>query len=151
MLSGTWGALIEIPETRVHPPFPATLGYVVWAVTMVPCAIVALRSGRFRFSCHRKVILYGCAVGFSKVLGQLILFRVLTQGPAYIIFPIICLSPVVTIVLSFLVLKERTHLPGSIGIFLSIIAIFLLSLQEPERGAVRGYAWLIGAISVFFM
>ena len=36
---GVWGALIEVPEKN---GFPATLGYVVWALTMIPAAIIAL-------------------------------------------------------------------------------------------------------------
>ncbi len=36
---GVWGAFIERPEKN---GFPATLGYAVWALTMVPCAVVAL-------------------------------------------------------------------------------------------------------------
>lgn len=36
---GVWGAFIEIPEKA---GFPATLGYVVWSLTMIPYAIVAL-------------------------------------------------------------------------------------------------------------
>lgn len=36
---GVWGALIEIPEKA---GFPATLRYVVWALTMIPCAAIAL-------------------------------------------------------------------------------------------------------------
>ena len=31
---GVWGAFIEVPEKR---GFPATLGYVVWSLTMIPC------------------------------------------------------------------------------------------------------------------
>jgi hypothetical protein len=37
---GVWGAFIEIPEKA---GFPATLGYSIWALTMIPCALVALR------------------------------------------------------------------------------------------------------------
>jgi hypothetical protein len=37
---GVWGALIELPEKA---GFPATLGYVVWALTMIPPALVALK------------------------------------------------------------------------------------------------------------
>lgn len=47
-------------------------------------------------------------------MGQLLLFWVLTKGPAYIIFPIICLSPVVTIILCTTLLKERPHRPSLI-------------------------------------
>jgi uncharacterized membrane protein len=56
---------------------------------------------------------------------------VLTKGPAYIIFPIICLSPVVTIILSATLLKERTYPLALTGIILSIPAILFLSLRPP--------------------
>ena len=36
---GVWGAFIEAPEKR---GFPATLSYVVWSLTMIPCAAIAL-------------------------------------------------------------------------------------------------------------
>ena len=42
---GIWGALIEIPEKA---GFPATLGYSVWALTMVPCSMVALILIKFK-------------------------------------------------------------------------------------------------------
>jgi uncharacterized membrane protein len=67
---------------------------------MVPFAIIAIRNAHWKLELDPKSILYGCAVGFSGAMGQLLLFWVLTKGPAYIIFPIICLSPVVTIILS---------------------------------------------------
>ena len=34
---GVWGALIEIPEKNGFPP---TLGYVIWALVMIPAAII---------------------------------------------------------------------------------------------------------------
>ena len=38
LLWGLWGALTEIPEKWLNPPFPPTLGYVVWSLTMIPVA-----------------------------------------------------------------------------------------------------------------
>ena len=90
-------------------------------------------------------------MGFSGAAGQLLLFWVLTQGPAYIIFPIICLSPVVTIVLSATLLRERTHALAATGIVLSLLAILFLSLQEPGNSPVHGYLWLVIAIAIFLM
>jgi uncharacterized membrane protein len=90
-------------------------------------------------------------VGFSGALGQLILLRVLAQGPAYIIFPIICLSPVVTIILSVLLLHERAGVPGGVGITLAMAAIFLLSLQDPAGEPSRGYGWLFWSVAIFLM
>jgi uncharacterized membrane protein len=106
ILWGVWGAPMEIPEKLIHPSFPSTLGYVVWSLTMIPFAIIAIRNAHWKLELDSKSILYGCAVGFSGAMGQLLLFCVLTKGPAYIISPIICLSPVVTIILSATLLKE---------------------------------------------
>ncbi len=96
-------------RSGLTPPFPPTLGYVVWSLTMIPVCVLALRKINWKLSRSGRSIFYGCAVGFSGAAGQLILFRVLEQGPAYLIFPIVCLSPAVTIVLSWMLLRERTY------------------------------------------
>src|ERR1700739_3709760 len=132
MLWGVWGALTEYPEKWISPPFPATLGYVVWSLTMVPVSLFVLWRNAWKVDLRLRSILYGSAVGFSGAGGQLILFWVLTRGPAYIIFPIICLSPAVTIVLS-------------------MPAILLLALQEPESSPVHGYLWFALAILIFLL
>ncbi len=147
---GIWGALTEIPEKLIHPSFPSTLGYVVWSLTMLPFAVIAVRNTHWKLELDSRSILYGCAVGFSGAMGQLLLFWVLTEGPAYIIFPIICLSPVVTIILSAALLKERTFPLALTGIILSIPAILFLSLQEPTNSPVHGYAWLLVTLAIFF-
>ncbi len=151
LLWGVWGALIEIPEKWVYPRFPPTLGYVVWSFTMALLALFALRNIHWKFPFDLRSVLYGSAVGFSGAAGQLLLFWTLTRGPAYIIFPIICLSPVVTILLSATLLRERTHALATIGIGLSLLAIFFLSLQESGNSPVHGYTWLGLTISIFFM
>ena len=147
---GVWGGLTEIPEKLIHPSFPSTLGYTVWSLTMLPFALIALRNAGWKLELGRKPMLYGCAVGFSGAMGQLLLFWVLTKGPAYIIFPIICLSPVVTIILSATLLKERTYPLALTGIILSIPAILFLSLQEPTNSPVHGYMWLVATLAIFF-
>lgn len=57
---GVWGAFIEIPEKA---GFPATLGYTVWALTMIPCAIVALAIVKWKLEYDIKSIFYGSLVG----------------------------------------------------------------------------------------
>ncbi|MEX0646480.1 MAG: EamA family transporter [Balneolaceae bacterium] len=144
---GVWGAFIEITE---QAGFPATLGYVVWAFTMIPPALIALKLVNWKIEFDKKSILLGSTIGFLGAGGQLILFHGLGIGPAYIIFPIIALSPVVTVSLSIFILKERTQLKGWMGILLALIAIPLLSYQPPDNTMVDGYLWLILALGVFF-
>jgi uncharacterized membrane protein len=151
VLWGLWGALTEIPEKWLNPPFPPTLGYVVWSLTMLPVTVIAMRKINWKMNPTRRSFFYGCAVGFSGAAGQLLLFWVLQLGPAYLIFPIVCLSPAVTIVLSWTILRERTYPLALSGILLSLPAIFLVSLQSPSSSPVHGSLWLLGAIAIFFM
>ncbi|VAW23210.1 Protein of unknown function DUF6, transmembrane [hydrothermal vent metagenome] len=143
---GAWGALIEIPG---RAGFPVTLGYIVWSLTMIPCALVALALVKWKLEYDLKSILYGSIIGFLGAGGQLILFHAVMEGPAYLIFPIISLSPIVTVILSVLFLKETTSKRHWIGIVIALVAILLMSYQEPGNNNHRGYLWLILAILVF--
>lgn len=145
---GIWGAFIEIPEKA---GFPATLGYSIWALTMIPCALIALKFINFKLEVDKKSIFWGLLIGLTGAGGQLLLFEALREGPAYIIFPIISLYPVVTIGLSIWISKERTNKRSWIGIILALIAIFLLSYMKPEDTDVKGYLWLGLSVLVFIM
>lgn len=145
---GVWGALIELPEKA---GFPATLGYCAWAVTMTPCALYAARNTGWRIKTNKRSIAYGMAVGLLGAGGQLILFKALESGPAYIVFPLISLSPAITILFSMLFLKERATQRQWFGILFSLIAIFMLSYQPPTENTGNEAGWLISATLVFLM
>ena len=136
---GVWGALIEMPEKN---GFPATLGYVVWAITMVPAAIVGLIINKWRLEYDRKSIFLGICAGLLGAAGQLVLFFILKIAPAYLVFPLLSLTPVVTILLAVILLKEKTGRLGWIGIAVALIAVLLLSYQAPGDKTVSGYAWM---------
>ncbi len=143
---GIWGALIEIPEKA---GFPATLGYVVWSLTMILPAIIALKLINWKIEYDKKSIFLGLLIGFTGAGGQLILFQALRTGPAYLVFPIISLSPVVTILLSYTFLKERASKKGWIGIIFAIFAIPLLSYQPQGDSNSAGILWVVFALIVF--
>lgn len=145
---GIWGALIELPEKAGFPP---TLGYSVWALTMIPCALFALRINQFRLEHDKKSLFYGMMIGFTGSGGTVLLFEVLKSGPAYIIFPIISLSPILTIILSVVFLKEKATRQSWIGIILALIAIFLLSYSKPDDSGTKEYLWLELSILIFIM
>ena len=42
LMNGIWGALVELPEKRFTPSIPTTLGYIVWSLTFIPCALYIL-------------------------------------------------------------------------------------------------------------
>jgi len=143
---GVWGALIEVPQKAGFPP---TLGYIVWSLTMIPCALVALYLVKWKIETDKRSILLGSAVGLLGAGGQLLLFQALKEGPAYIIFPFISLYPTLTILLSVLILKERTSFLKWAGIGIALIAIYFLSYQEPGASDSRGYLWLGLSLLVF--
>jgi len=143
---GVWGALIEVPQKAGFPP---TLGYIVWALTMIPCALVALYLVKWKIETDKRSIILGSAVGLLGAGGQLLLFQALKEGPAYIIFPFISLYPILTILLSVLILKEKTSMLKWVGIGTALIAIFFLSYQEPGTSDSRGYLWLALSLLVF--
>jgi uncharacterized membrane protein len=143
---GVWGAFTEIPA---NAGFPGTLIYVVWSLTMIIPALVALKLIGWKLDTDKRSIIFGLIIGFTGAGGQLALLTgAIVNGPAYLIFPIISLSPVITILLSVLFLKEKASIKGWIGITLALIAIPFLSYQDPDA-AVSGYGWLVFALLVF--
>ncbi len=143
---GVWGALIDEPEKA---GFPETLIYVVWSLTMIIPAMFALWRVKWKIDTNKKSVLYGSIIGFTGAGGQLILFTgAIEHGPAYLIFPIISLSPVVTILLSVIFLREGASKRGWVGIILALLAIPFLSYQSSD-GATSDYLWLIFALLVF--
>ena len=145
---GVWGAFIETPEKA---GFPATLGYSVWAVTMIPGAIFALSLIKWRLDLGFKPAILATISGLLGCGGQLILFQALRTGPAYLVFPFVSLSPVVTILLSYWLLQERVSSRCWIGIVLALIAIVLLSYIKPDNSNLKGYTWFIFSLLVALM
>lgn len=137
---GVWGAFIEIPEKN---GFPATLGYVVWALTMVLAALMALAVNRWQLDHDKRSIFLGTSAGLMGAGGQLVLFFTLKIAPAYLVFPLLSLTPVITILLAVIILKEKTGRLGWLGIAAAVVAVLLLSYQPAGEKGVRGYLWMV--------
>ena len=145
VLWGVWGAFSGLSPQR---GFPETLVYVVWALTMVPPALVVLKQAGWRLDRSPRAIGYGLAVGLLGAGGQMLLFYAVARGPAYLIFLIISLSPVVTIVMSSLLLGERTGKLGALGILLALLALPTFDFAPGAGGAGASGAWLLPAVAV---
>ena len=142
---GIWGAFSEVPGC------PSTMVYVIWALSMIPCMIVALWIGGWKIAHDKKSLFSGAMVGLLGSGGQLLLFAALKEGPAYIVFPFISMSPIVTVLLSMLLLKEKANKTQWFGIAVALVAIFFLSWQDPTDTNIKSYGWLILATLVFLM
>lgn len=137
---GIWGAFAGTTEKN---GFPATLGYAVWALTLIPAVIFSLSRNNWKLATDKNSVIYGASAGLLGSLGQLMLFIALKDAPAYLIFPLISLMPMVTVLLAVIVLKEKTGKYGWMGVVLSIVAGILLAYQPPGEIDTKGYMWII--------
>jgi drug/metabolite transporter (DMT)-like permease len=81
----------------------------------------------------------------------MLLFHAVHTGPTYLIFPIIALSPVITIALSMLFLKERVTKVGALGVALALLALPLFNYSPAgEAGAsgLQGVSWFLYALII---
>ncbi len=125
-LWGVWGAFTYVPTRH---GFPETLIYCIWSLTMVLPALYALGQAHWRLDRDAASVTYGMIIGLLGAGGQIVLFYAVTMGPAYLVFPIISLSPIVTLALSFLLLRERTNALGAAGIGLALLALPLFDIS----------------------
>lgn len=143
---GLWGAVIDL---TAKAGFPETLGYVVWALTMIPPALVALHRVAWKVERDARSVLLGSAAGLLGAGGQLLLFKTLRIAPAYLVFPFVALSPLVTILLAAVLARERATIKGWIGILLALVAGVLLAYAPPADHTSTVLTWVVLALLVF--
>lgn len=145
----TWGVWGAFSGYQIQHGIPDTVVYIAWALSMIPCAIVALIINKGKLKHDWKSVGLGCAVGFLGAGGQLVLFKALTLGPSYIIYPFISMSPVIVITLAAIFLREKATHWQMAGIAVALAAILLLSLESNTEGSpVSGWLWIVLAVLV---
>jgi uncharacterized membrane protein len=145
---GVWGAFAEFPTRH---GFPDTLVYVVWALTMIPPALYAMQRVGWKVARDSRSVFLGSLIGLTGAGGQMLLFHAVHTGPTYLIFPIIALSPVITIALSMVFLRERVTKVGGFGVALALLALPLFNYVpggEADAGATQGVAWFFYALII---
>ncbi|MFS8198496.1 DMT family transporter [Streptomyces sp. CWNU-52B] len=141
---GVWGAFSSQPTERYG--YPDEMIYVIWALTMLVPAAFALR--RERFDRRPIAALYGLTAGLTGAGGQLLLFQALSDGPAYLIFPVVSLSPVITVLLAVALLRERIGRVAVTGVIAALVAIVLISIPAGAGGEVSTGSWLLLAVLI---
>jgi uncharacterized membrane protein len=142
---GVWGAYAGLPTQH---GFPETLVYVVWALTMIPPALYAWHRVGWKFQADGRSLYLGMMIGVLGAGGQMLLFHAVHVGPTYLIFPIIALSPVVTIALSLLMLGERVSRLGALGIALALLALPTFDYAPGAATDTHGVAWFFYALII---
>jgi len=143
---GVWLAFVDLP---VRNGLPETLGYIVWSMTMVPPALIAIGSIGWRVDYDWRSVVLGMTAGLLGAGGQLVLFKTLRIAPAYMVSPLIALSPLITIVMVYLISGERAGVKAWVGILLALIAGVLLSYSPPD-GESGQFLWISLTLVVLF-
>lgn len=121
---GIWAAYSAYPATQYGTD---EMIYIVWSVSMIIPTIMALRKDKFDFSL--KALKYGLISGLTATGGQLLLFKALTMGPAYIVFPITSLQPAITVLLAVIFLKEKLSKLAVVGLILALLSVLFTSIS----------------------
>jgi drug/metabolite transporter (DMT)-like permease len=140
---GIWGAFSALPATKYG--YPDEMIYSIWALTMIIPAAFALRGQRF--DRRPQATIYGLLIGLTGAGGQLLLFQALTMGPAYLIFPIVSISPAITVVMAMVLLRERISTLAAVGLVAALAAIVLFSITSSDSAGSSG-PWLPLAILI---
>ena len=140
---GIWGAFSALPAQKYG--YPDKMIYSIWALTMIIPAAFAMRGQRF--DRRPQATIYGLINGLTGAGGQLVLFQALTMGPAYLIFPIVSVSPAITVLMAMILLRERVTKLASVGLVAALLAIVLFSITSGESKGSTG-PWLLLAIIV---
>ena len=141
---GVWGAFSSLPTSLYG--YPDEMVYVIWAFTMLIPAYFAMRGNRFD---RRPVAaLYGLIAGLTGAGGQLLLFQALSNGPAYLIFPIVSLSPVITVLMAIALLRERIQRLAVVGAVAALAAIVLFSIPGSSDDSNTTGPWLLLAVLI---
>jgi len=141
---GVWGAFSSLPTSEYG--YPDEMVYVIWSITMLIPAFFILRSER-TFDRRPIAAIYGLVIGLTGAGGQLVLFKALSIGPAYLIFPLIALSPGITVLMAIVLLRERILGLTKIGIVAALMALFFFNFSSAGGDADLG-PWLLLALIV---
>ena len=125
VLWGVWGFESKLLVNRVSP----YTGQVLFTFGLLaPAAFVMMSPRRFAGRRKRLGSFFAFLTGLLGGLGNVAFFVALAKGSASVIVPLTSLSPLVTVLVGVLVLKEKMRWRQYVGLALALAAIYLLSL-----------------------
>jgi transporter family protein len=124
-----WGVWATISKA-IADDINAYTNQVLFAVGIVPVMLVVYRSPRLKGGKNRKRgIFFAFITGILGGAGNITFFKsLMVGGKASVVVPATSLSPVITVLMGFFILKEKLTASQKIGLVLAIIAIYLLSM-----------------------
>ncbi|HLI33929.1 MAG TPA: DMT family transporter [Terriglobia bacterium] len=126
VLWGIWGATSKAVASDIN----AYMNQVLFTIGLIPLLFLVIRSPRLAGGKNRRRgIFYAFITGILGGTGNILFFTSLTMGGrAAVVVPMTSLSPLATVILAFLVLREKISASQIVGLGLAFVAIYLLSL-----------------------
>ncbi|MCG8637230.1 MAG: DMT family transporter [Desulfobacterales bacterium] len=121
---GVWGFIPKI-TTRYITPVSAMIYETAGAAVV---GLVALSLVKFQPDIHIKGICLGIATGILGLTGALGFLFAVKSGKVSVVAMFTSLSPLITITLGVLILKEPLTLKEGLGILSAFIAIFFFTV-----------------------
>jgi uncharacterized membrane protein len=122
---GVWGLFVK-----------QALKYSTWSQVFVVSSIATLGASLAIFLLMKPEISvtsqgfgYSLVAGFASAIAVVAFYSAMNSGKVSIVVPLTALSPIVTVVLSYLILSERISPIKGIGVALAMISILLLSID----------------------
>lgn len=126
---GAWGFLLQVAIYKdgdfLNVNAASSLG--ILAVATPP--FLAYHSAPFPAAVATAILLI-LGTGLAMGGAQLCYTRALEKGPIAVVVPLYAMSPIVTAVLSVSFLGESLSSRQMIGVALSIVSVFILSIEE---------------------
>lgn len=122
VLWGVWGLFQKLATNEMSPRnvyFASALG----AVSVV---LALLATTKFPIPMNYEGAFFGVLAGVCSSLGGLFFLQAISRGEVAIVITFTALYPLVSIILSFILLHETITLKQGIGIVLAIFSMVLL-------------------------
>jgi len=122
---GLWGFFNKLALNHLH----WTEVYFVSSLALFVASVLIWASQKPSINVGSAGFNYAIIAGIMMALGAVAFYVALQTGKAVIVIPLTSLYPVVTIVLSYLILHEQISPTKGIGIVLAVVALVLMALE----------------------
>ncbi|MBI5408216.1 MAG: EamA family transporter [Nitrospirae bacterium] len=121
---GMWGFFQKLATNHISPRSV----YIFAALGTLLIVFLTLMSLNFKLETNRTGITYAILAGLFGSIGGLFFVHSISKGKASIVITFTALYPVVTILLSLIILKEGITVKQGLGILFALISMALLSM-----------------------
>jgi transporter family protein len=123
-LWGLWGFLSKIGSDTASP----MQMQILFTLGMLPVALGMFIQMRGKLDRDRIGITYGLLCGIATGVGTLGYFAALHDQNASVVTPLTGVFPVLTVILAFVILRERLNKVQMGGMLLALASIVILSI-----------------------